>query len=249
MRAGSPRAPGRQEVSPKSDMSRRRSLKTLAVVATVALLMGLSYFLPLGIWLERFAGWVSAAGVVGLVVFALVYVLATILFGPGSILTLAAGALFGVLWGTVVVSLASTVGAAIAFLIGRYLARARVERWAREHPRFSALDAALKREGIRIVLLTRLSPLFPYNLVNYLLGLTAIRFWPQLLASWVGMLPGTLLYVYLGFAGRAAVQAASGTGGFSVWQYVSWGVGLAATTLLAYYLSRLARRALAAKTN
>ncbi len=229
-------------------MRRRLLLGPLLAAAAAVLLAGLWRFLPLGLWLERFSDWVSTAGTIGLAIFGLVYAAAAVLFVPGSILTLAAGALFGVAWGTLVVSVASTAGAAASFLIGRYLLRQRVERWARRHPRFEALDAALGREGWRIVLLTRLSPLFPYNLVNYLFGLTAIGFWPCLAATWVGMLPGTLLYVYLGFAGRAAARVASHGETVGVWEYASWAVGLGATALLSYYLSRLARRTLAAKT-
>jgi uncharacterized membrane protein YdjX (TVP38/TMEM64 family) len=188
--------------------------------------------------------WASGTGTPGLIVFALIYMVGAVLFVPGSVLTLGAGAIFGLVRGTLVVSIGSTLGAGLAFLIGRYLARERVTRWAAENPRFAALDAAVGKEGWKIVLLSRLSPLFPYNLLNYLFGLTGVRFWPYLLASWVGMLPGAFLYVYLGFAGRTVAEAAVGPGVGSLWEGIFWGMGLAATALLTYFVTRLARRAL-----
>ena len=224
------------------------SIKLLLALAGVALFIAGVRMLPVADWLERVVAWASGTGIVGVAVFVLVYVVAAVLFVPGSVLTLGAGAVFGLLWGTIAVSVGATLGAGAAFLVGRYLAREKVARWAAENPRFSAIDSAVGREGWKIVLLTRLSPVFPYNLLNYLFGLTRVRFWPYFLASWIGMIPGTFLYVYLGFAGRAAAQAASGPGVRSSWEVAFWGVGLGATALLTYYLTRLARRALAEKT-
>ena len=112
--------------------------------------------------------------------------------------------------GTIIVSLASTTGAALAFVIARYLARDSVARWVRRSPRFEAIDRAIGEEGWKIVALLRLSPAVPFNLQNYLYGLTKIRFWPCVLTSWAAMLPGTLMYVYLGVVGRAGLEAASG---------------------------------------
>src|SRR5207247_7416054 len=126
--------------------------------------------------------------------------------------------------------------------------RGRVARWADGNPKFAAIDGAVGRAGGRIVLLTRLSPLFPYNLLNYLFGLTRVRFGPYLLASWAGMLPGTILYVYLGVAGRGIAHAAVGPGIGNGWEVTFWTVGLAATALLTYVLTRVARRALSQET-
>ena len=229
-------------------MKRPIPLKLLLLVAAVVLLLLAVRLLPLRAWLDGVVAWASGTGIAGVAVFAAVYVVAAVLFLPGSVLTLGAGAVFGLLWGTVAVSVGATLGAGAAFLIGRYLARDRVARWAVANPRFAAIDAAVGREGGRIVLLTRLSPFFPYNLLNYLFGLTRVGFWTYLLASWIGMIPGTLLYVYLGFAGRAAAQAVAAPGIGNAWELVFWGVGLAATVLLTFYLTRLARRALAEKT-
>jgi uncharacterized membrane protein YdjX (TVP38/TMEM64 family) len=224
------------------------TVRTLLVILLVAAVIAGLRLLPAQDWLERFLDWASGTGPAGIAVFVAVYVVAAVLFVPGSILTLGAGAVFGLFWGTAAVSVGSTLGAAVAFLVGRYVARERVARWASENPKFEAIDAAVGRAGGRIVLLTRLSPLFPYNLLNYLFGVTRVGFWPYLFASWAGMFPATVLYVYLGFAGRAAAQAVAGPGIGNGWEGIFWGVGLAATALLTYYLTRLARRALSEET-
>ncbi len=222
----------------------RYTLRILSILLVLVLVIAGLRLLPIQDYLERFLDWASGTGYPGMAVFVLVYVVAAVCFLPGSVLTLGAGAIFGLAWGTAVVSVGSTLGAAFAFLTGRYLARERVARWAGENPRFAAVDTAVGRAGGRIVLLTRLSPLFPYNLLNYLFGLTRIGFWSYLLASWIGMLPGTILYVYLGVAGRAVAQAAVGPGIGNGWEALFWGVGLGATVLLTYTVTRLARRAL-----
>ena len=224
-------------------------LKAGLLVALAVALTVMWWALPLEDWLRRFVNWASGTGTAGLVAFALFYMMAAVLFLPGSLLTLGAGAVFGLWRGTLVVSAGATLGAAAAFLIARYLARERVALWAQENPGFAALDRAVGREGGRIVFLVRLSPIFPYNLVNYLFGLTRVGFLPYLLASWLGMLPGTILYVYLGFAGRALARTSTGPGVGRLWDLIFWGVGLAATALLTVYLARLARRALSEKTS
>jgi uncharacterized membrane protein YdjX (TVP38/TMEM64 family) len=222
--------------------------KALLAVLLVILAVLLLRLLPIKEYLERAVHWASGTGTAGLVIFALIYMVAAILFLPGSVLTLLAGTLFGLKRGVLAVSLGATLGAAASFLITRYLARDRVARWAAENPRFASLDAAVGKEGWKIVLLTRLSPIFPYNLLNYLFGLTKVGFWPYILASWVGMIPGSLLYVYLGFAGRAVATSADGPGIGNLWEGIFWGVGLAATALLTFYVARLARRALTEQT-
>ncbi len=228
---------------------KRWKLKAGLLLALAAALTVMWWALPLEAWLRRFVNWASGTGTPGLVAFALFYMIAAVLFLPGSLLTLGAGAVFGLWRGTLVVSAGATLGAGAAFLIARYLARERVALWAQENPGFAALDRAVGKEGGKIVFLIRLSPIFPYNLVNYLCGLTRVGFFPYLLASWLGMLPGTILYVYLGFAGRALVGTTTGPGVGSLWEGIFWGVGLAATLLLTVYLTRLARRALSEKTS
>src|SRR6202162_5481595 len=128
-------------------------------------------------------------GPAGMALYGAVYVAAVLLFVPGIVLTLGAGFLFGLGWGIVVVSLASTIAAALAFLIARYLARGAVERLARKNPKFSAIDRAIGKEGWKILALLRLSPLVPFSLSNYIYGLTSVRFAPYLATSWAAMLP------------------------------------------------------------
>lgn len=214
------------------------------LLGAVALAILGARLLPVAAWLSVLTDRFAALGPWGIGLFVAAYVLATVLFVPGSALTVVAGVLYGLAWGTVAVSAGSTLGAAAAFLIARHLARERVERWAAGRPRFTAIDEAVGREGWKIVLLTRLSPVFPFNLLNYLYGLTRISFGAYLLSSWIGMLPGTVLYVYLGFAGRAVAQAASGRATRSAADYVSWAVGLVATVAVTVYVTRLAGRAL-----
>jgi uncharacterized membrane protein YdjX (TVP38/TMEM64 family) len=155
---------------------------------------------------------IAAAGPLGPLLFILAYAGAAVVLVPASALTILAGFLFGPVLGTGVVSVASTAGAAAAFLIGRYLARPAVRARVEGDPRFAAVDAAIGKEGAKIVLLLRLSPLFPYSLLNYALSLTAIEFGPYVGASWAGMLPGTVAYVALGGAGKAAAESATGGG-------------------------------------
>ena len=191
-------------------------------------------------WLQRALVTVEQLGPWGPLVFATVYVAATVLLVPGSALTLAAGALFGVVWGMVIVSLASTTAAAAAFLIGRFLARDFVAARTARIPAFAALDRALGREGWKIVALARLSPVFPYTLLNYAFGLTRVKFTHYVATSWLAMLPGTLLYVYLGSLANAGVKAAEKT----PFEWALYAVGLIATIAVSVVLSKLARRAM-----
>ena len=193
--------------------------------------------------LRELLDWVAGLGAWGPVAFGVVYVLACVLFVPGALLTLGAGALFGLWVGTIAVSIAATLGATAAMLVGRFLLRDWVAARVAGRPRFAAVDAAVAREGFRIVLLTRLSPVFPFNLLNFAYGLTRVSVRDYLLASWIGMLPGTVLYVYLGtvlgdLAGAEGRERTSG-------EWVLYAVGLAATVAVAVHVSRIAKRALA----
>lgn len=141
--------------------------------------------------------WVQSLGPTGVIAFMLLYNVATLLFIPSSLLTLGAGVLYGLVWGSIYVVVAATLGAILAFLIGRYFARAWVSRWLQQHPCFQAIDQAVAREGLKIVLLTRLSPLFPFNLLNYLFGVTCVSLKDYTIGS-IGIIPGTILYVYIG---------------------------------------------------
>lgn len=215
----------------------------LAVVLLVALVV---LGRQLGAYLPRFALWVNSLGSWGPVVFVCGYVLATVAFVPGSLLTLAAGAIWGISPGVPYVFIAAVLGASAAFLVARYVARTTIERRLAGNARFMAIDRAVGMQGRKFVFLLRLSPVFPFNLLNYALGLTSIRFSDYVLAS-VGMLPGTFLYVYYG---KVVGDLAALTGGAAVEKglgyYVVLGAGLLATVAATTLVARLARNALRA---
>jgi len=224
-------------------MVARRYLELGLLLAAVAAVVVAARMLPLAVWLEAFNQRVVGLGLLGMVLFALIYAVATVLMVPGSLLTLAAGASFGLLPGFVAVLFGATLGAAGAFLVSRHLARKRVERWIQRKASFVAVDKAVAREGWKIVFLTRLSPVFPFNLQNYAYGLTSVSFWQYVLASWIGMIPGTFLYVYLGILGRRGLEAASGSG-VENYRLALQAVGLLATLGVTILITRTAKRAL-----
>jgi uncharacterized membrane protein YdjX (TVP38/TMEM64 family) len=178
------------------------------------------------------------------VMFIAAYVAATILFIPGLLLTMAAGLLFGLWKGTLLVSLGSVLGAALAFLLGRTVARDRIAKKINQNPRFQAIDEAIGREGAKIVFLLRLSPLFPFNFLNYALGLTRVKFWPYVFVSWIGMLPATVLYVYLGSLAGDLSSLAAGNQEKSPLEWAALAVGLVMTLIVTFYVTKIARAAL-----
>ena len=216
------------------------------VVALVLVGLGVVWkTLPIQDWLTAFNDWVASLGTAGLVVYGLFYIVATVLFLPGSLITLGSGFLFGVVWGTVMVSISATIGASLAFLVARYLARGWVEEKAKGSERFQAVDRAIGQQGGKIVFLLRLSPALPFNLSNYLYGLTGVQFWPYVLATWVGTFPGTVMYVYLGAVSKAGLAAATGSEGTPMAQQVLFAVGLIATVVVTVFVTRVAQKALA----
>lgn len=210
----------------------------LAVVAAIALVAA-ARALPFGGWLGAFQAWAQGRGFLGMVVFALVYAAAVVAFVPASILTLGAGAVYGLWPGALVVLAGASLGAVLSFLLARTSFRARVASWAADNPRFRALDGAVAREGGRIVFLVRLSPIFPFTYVNYVFGLTGVGVLPYSVATVVGMIPGTIAYVYLG---SAAATAASGTA--SATRTALQVVGAVAAVLVTVWAARLAKRAI-----
>jgi uncharacterized membrane protein YdjX (TVP38/TMEM64 family) len=220
--------------------ARRWPWKWIAAGLVVVALVAASRLLPVAEWTKALEAWTAGRGPAGYLVFYAVYVVAALLFVPGAALTIAAGFLFGLWRGVLIVSAAATTAAAGAFLIARHVARGAVEARARKDRRFTAIDRAIGERGWKIVALLRLSPAVPFSLSNYFYGLTAIRFWPYVLTSWLAMLPGTVLYVYLGAAGKAAAEGA----GRSRAENVYLGLGLLATLVVTVYLTRVARGAL-----
>ncbi|KAK4535595.1 hypothetical protein CDCA_CDCA05G1620 [Cyanidium caldarium] len=163
--------------------------------------------------LKDLVAWFDSLGPTAVFYYGLVYYVLELVAFPALVLTVGAGYLFGVVQGAAVVSLAATAAAATSFLVSRYLFRDWVQQNVAERfPRFRAIDRAIAREGFKIVLLLRLSPLLPFAASNYLYGLTSVGFVPYALASWLGMLPGTLAYVYGGHAGSAVLETVQGHG-------------------------------------
>jgi uncharacterized membrane protein YdjX (TVP38/TMEM64 family) len=195
--------------------------------------------------------WIEGAGPIGPLVFFFLYIAACLFMLPGSILTLGAGAVFGVVNGSLLVSISSTVGATAAFLVGRYLAREMVARRISGNATFSAIDNAVAAEGWKIVGLTRLSPVFPFNLLNYAFGLTRVSLRDYMLASWIGMIPGTVMYVYLGSLAGSLAELGVKEGGRARTQaeWALYAVGLVATVAVTVVITRTARRALNRRIN
>jgi len=223
-------------------MKRQRTvLAVLGAAAVVAVLV----LLPVNQWLLALIERIQGMGPLGAVLFVVAYVAATVLLLPGSLLTLGAGFAYGPVYGTLLVMAASNLGANAAFLLGRTVMRERISRRIAGDARFSAVDAAVGAQGFRVVLLLRLSPLFPFNLLNYALGLTRVRQRDYALASVLGMFPATLLYVYLGSLITSVAQLTSGQRPDSgPWGRVLFWGGLAATVAVTVLITRIARRAL-----
>ncbi len=201
------------------------------------------------IWLKNALEWINEQGAVGGIAFILLYIVATVAFLPGSILTLGAGVVFDVFLGSVYVFIGATIGAIAAFLVGRYIARGWVANKIAGNEKFAAVDKAVGREGLKIVLLTRLSPVFPFNLLNYAYGVTGVSLKDYVLGT-IGILPGTIMYVYLGsLAGNIATI---GTGDQPSNPTVVWAIriiGFIATVAVTLYVTKVARKALDESTN
>ena len=222
----------------------------VAKAAAIAAAVGALWLVGrrLGDAIPAFQAWIDGLGAWGPVAFVAGYAAAVVAFVPGSALTLAAGAAFGVVRGTAYVFVAASLGACAAFLVARHLARSTVERRIAGDRRFAAIDRAIGREGRRIVLLLRLSPVFPFNLLNYALGLSRVRFVDYAVGC-VGMLPGTLVYVYSGSLAAEVATAASGAGGGGgAARRALFVAGLVATVAVTALVTRTARRALAEAT-
>jgi uncharacterized membrane protein YdjX (TVP38/TMEM64 family) len=218
------------------------------VIALLVIVIGLFLamkFLPIQQWLRSFNDWVGQMGLAGIFIFIAVYAAATVLLAPGAILTIGAGFAFGLWKGFLAVSAGATLGAALAFLVARFIARDKIEAMARRNTKFRRIDNAIGKQGAKLIFLLRLSPVIPFNLSNYFYGLTGVSFWPYVLASWIGMMPGTFLYVYIGTAGKAAVLAAGGEAVKQGWQYWTFmSLGLVATIVVTIWVTTIARDAL-----
>ena len=201
--------------------------------------------LPVGELLDALQVRIEGLGHLAPVAYGLLYGVAVTLLVPGSALSLAAGALFGLWLGTAVVWIGANIAIVLSFLIARYVARGKVEAMASTRPRFAAVDHAVGDQGWKIVALMRLSPVFPFGLQNYLFGVTAIRFLPCVFASAAFILPGTFLYVYIGYAGGEAAAAVGNTQSADTLRLALQLVGLLATVIVTVGIARVAAKAVA----
>jgi uncharacterized membrane protein YdjX (TVP38/TMEM64 family) len=218
-------------------MKARTTLRIVSVIAAIAALAVLYHYLPIAGWLTRFRGWVGGLGAWGYAVYALVYAFCVVLFVPASILTLGAGLIFGVVNGTVVVVIGATLGAALAFLLARTILRHRIEAMTAGNAKFRALDRAIAREGGKIVLLVRLAVVFPFTYINYAFGLTGVRFWPYLAATFAGIIPGTFAFVYIGALANEAATASRA-------KIIVYASGAALAVVVSLFVARIATRAI-----
>ncbi len=224
-------------------MARTRATPRVTLAAAVVLLLIAAIYLwtffPLREWVDAFTRWVNGMGVTGVIVFAAAYVVAVVLLLPVWPLSIAGGLAFGMM-GIPLVVVSATVGAALAFLVSRYLARQIVRNIAHKRPVLRAIDEAVTDEGWKVVILLRLSPLVPFNLQNYFLGATEIRLLPYVLSTFIGIMPGAAAYVYLGTLGRFATST-EGDNGYTTALLVA---GLVATAALVFVVGRAAKEKL-----
>jgi uncharacterized membrane protein YdjX (TVP38/TMEM64 family) len=195
-------------------------------------------------WLINALQWIDSLGAIGAIAFILLYIIATVAFLPGSIITLGAGVVFGLVLGSIYVFIGATIGAILAFLIGRYLARGLIAKRIARNKKFKAIDQAVEKEGFKIVLLTRLSPVFPFNLLNYAYGLTGVSLKDYIIGS-IGMIPGTIMYVYLGdLAGNLATIGMETPTANPMAQWTIRIIGFIATVGVTLSVTKIARKAL-----
>ncbi len=226
-------------------MKKPAILRFVAVIVLIAAIAAAWHYAPhdsaelrLDVqWARHLGGW-------GPVLLAAIYVPAALLLVPGSWLTMAGAFVFGLWQAFLAVSVGSVAGACLAFLLSRYLFRGWVEQKLAGSPKFRALDRAVGEQGFRIVFLVRLSPLFPFGVLNYAFGATRISFGRYALATWIGMLPGTLMYCYLGSAAKELTDIVSGHGSSDPWHRALFFIGLAATVVVTLLVTRIARKAL-----
>mgnify|MGYP006298713305 CR=1 FL=1 len=234
-----------------SKLAKKITKYCLIAALTFLLIVAVKY-LPIRDGLKTILIWIDGLGFLGAIAFIIIYNIATILFIPGSILTMGGGAIFGIFCGSIYVLVAAFLGATIAFIIGRYLSRDWVFKQFEKHPKFQALDEAVVKEGFKIVFLTRLCPLFPFNLLNYGFGVMRVSLKDYILGS-LGMIPGTVMYVYLGaLAGDIALIGTAQQPTNWETELAKWAInsiGFLATVGVSVYLTKMAQKILNKKVS
>jgi uncharacterized membrane protein YdjX (TVP38/TMEM64 family) len=208
-------------------------------------LLWFSHQFPVIEWITYLQQRVVAMEVWSAVLYPLLYAACNVLLLPGGVLAMGGGLFFGLWWGTFLMLLGNVLGAAVAFMISRKLGRGWLERKFNGSRRRAALDAAIRREGWKIIFLSQVHPLFPTSLLNYLYGVTSIRFWPCMLWIAIGQLPGLFLYAYLGTLAQLGLRLLRGKSHPAPIEYFIWFGGLALTLVVTTALGRLALRLLA----
>ncbi len=231
--------------APSAPWDMKKSSRILVGLLLLAGVLAGARFFPLADWVLGFISWARSAGSAGLLAYFLFYMVGVVLFLPGSLLTMGSGFIYGPIRGILLVSPASVIGATIAFLVARFFAREWVARRIATHPKFAAIDEAVGTRGFYIVFLLRLSPVVPFNMLNYALGLTRVKLRDYVVASFLGMLPGTFLVVYLGSLIINAAQLLSGQRPEAgPWGQIFFLAGLVATAIVTALITRISRRAL-----
>lgn len=220
------------------------SLKVAVFACAVGLVVALSWLLPVRQWTVGLAERLRGAGATGVLIFIAVYVGAEVALVPGSLLTMAAGFAYGPIGGLLVASPASVLAATVAFLLGRTVLRNWIQRKIAASPKARALDRAIGKNSFKLILLLRLSPAIPFNVLNYALGLSDANLGRYVVASIVGMLPGTWLYVYLGSLATTAAGLTDASRGGGPQRLALTVAGLVATVLVVVLVTRSARRLL-----
>jgi uncharacterized membrane protein YdjX (TVP38/TMEM64 family) len=228
-------------------MHRKPKLKLVLLFSLAVSLIIAAKQLNIQGWLQTSIIWIESLGSWGAIAFIVIYNISTLLFIPGSLLTLKGGCLFGVVWGSIYVLIAATIGATFAFIIGRYLSRDWVCRQLEKHPNFQAINQAVAKQGFKIVFLTRLSPIFPFNLLNYAFGITQVSLKDYIFGS-IGMVPGTVMYVYIGSLATdlamIGTHSQPTTPETQIGKWLIQIIGLIATVVVTIYVTKIAQEAL-----
>ncbi|MEL6462580.1 MAG: TVP38/TMEM64 family protein [Cyanobacteria bacterium J06621_15] len=229
----------------------KRFIKPIFISCLIAILIIIGNYFDLQGFFSKSLLWVESLGWLAPIAFIVIYNIATLLFIPGSLLTLKGGCIFGLVGGSMYVLIAATIGATFAFLVGRYISRDWVCRQIGNKPKFKAIDKAVAKNGFKIVFLTRLSPIFPFNLLNYAFGVTQVSLKDYIFGS-IGMIPGTVMYVYMGsIIGHIAMNSSSipQNPETQLIQLILQGFGFIATAFVTIYVAKVAKKALNESTN
>jgi uncharacterized membrane protein YdjX (TVP38/TMEM64 family) len=241
-------------LSSEATQDAKNPARRLLVVATITVVLLASPFLfPVKTWFFQLLETLHGFGVWGLVLLVFTYIIACVLMLPGSILTLGAGFIGATLWpdslatalfgGWLAASTGATLGATASFILGRTVLRDTAAARIDGNAKFRALDEAIAKNGFKMVFLVRLSPAFPFNILNYALGLTRVSLRDYFLASWIGMIPGALLYVYLGATAQSLAAATGGAREKTPQEYAILAIGLAATIVVVWVVTKTAKKA------